>query len=230
MNSIKRKVIIIGLIVAMIYLSGDVYGSSAELPEFYGIYLLQGEKIVPLKQGNLQFRTGLALADIKSGLYGIPAPPDIKVDVAPVEIIFFDPEISPKKVRLSILDYVQAAPANFFDIKKSKTAPQYFRNVYGVSYNKQIQINLYCVERDIPLSIAPVEQKPGMYRLLPQSTLKQAIYAVNLGSVGGPTYYIGNLKFYPFVFGEIKTAPKPTMESRPQRISPKACFISQLYD
>lgn len=175
-----------------------------KLPEFYGIYIRQSGKIIALEQGALTFRTGLSIGGIKSGLYGIPAPPKIRIDEAPFEIIFFDQQLSPDKLRLSLLSPVHDVQANFFDIKKPKTDPRFFRNVYSVSYNKLVAINLWCVEQHIPLKIAPVAEKPGMYRFVPEQTLQAGLYAVNFGSVAGPTYYTGNLKFHPFALGSAK--------------------------
>jgi hypothetical protein len=210
MKSFKVRLIISILVVTFFcILSTATFAQTGSLPEFYGVYLRQGEKVIPLKQGNLTFRTGLKLADIRTGLYGIENPPDIKIDVAPIEILYYEPNISPSKARLSCLVYIASAPANFFDVKKPKTSRTFFRNVYGVSYYKKIPINLWCVDHNIRLRIAPVDKKPGMYRLVPQKKLvPNNIYVVNFGSVGGPTYFIGNLKFYPFSFGEVAVPRK----------------------
>jgi hypothetical protein len=199
MKTLKGK-----LIIAILILSTHIcvgLAAAGSLPEFYGTYVSQGDKLISLKQGNLTFRTGLSIGDIRSGLYGIPKPPDIRLEQAPFEIIHFSQEISPSKVRLSELVYLTSAPANFFDVKGEKTDPRFFRNVYGVSYNQKVLVNLWVIDHNIPLNIAPVAEKHGMYRLVPKQKLQQGIYAVNFGSVGGPTYYIGNLKFYPFALG-----------------------------
>ncbi|MBW2063362.1 MAG: hypothetical protein JRJ03_00375 [Deltaproteobacteria bacterium] len=231
MKAFKVNMILIGLVIG-----GLASGSAAQgkrLPEFYGTYISQGDKLIPLKQGNLKFRTGIKIADIRSGLYGIPEPPDIRIDPGPFEIIHFNPEISPSKVRLSYLIYLTAASANFFDIKKPKTNPAFFRNVYGVRYNQRIPINLWVVDHNIPLSIAPVPGKPGMYRLVPRKTLQEGIYAVNFGSVGGPRYYIGNLKFYPFVLGTAQwlEGMKKTGQNQPgQRSSMRGASSSPKID
>lgn len=138
MKALKAVMVLLGLSLTMGVSPGN--GGAGVFPEFYGTYIRQGDKLIPLKQGNLKFRTGIKIADIRSGLYGIPEPPDVRIDPAPFEIIHFNPEISPSKVRLSYLLYLTAASANFFDIKKPKTNPAFFRNVYGVGYNHSIDL------------------------------------------------------------------------------------------
>lgn len=199
-NSVKAALLVLGLLTLFISVS-----VAQNLPEFYGMYIKQGEKIIPLKLGDLVFKTAFSLAGIRSGMYGIPALPDARFDNAPIEIIFYNQRISPEQVYLTTLVKAESIQANYFDLKKSKTNPAFFRNLYGVGYNTLIPINLWVVSVYIPLQIAPVPERLGMYKLVPAQTLAPGVYAVTFGSVGGAQYYLGNdLAFYPFVIGNFQ--------------------------
>lgn len=178
--------------------------------KYYNLYLRQGAKNIPLKQGELVFRTVLALGVSKSGLYGIAQPPLTRIAAQPVEIIVFDPETAAASLRLSRLSRVDAAPANSFDLKATRLAAPLFEQVYRLKYDSQVAINLWTAERDVPLQVSPVPGRAGWYRALPEEPLTEGLYAVNFGLVQGPRIYAGEPHFYPFtVAPEPSPAPPP---------------------
>lgn len=182
--------------------------------EYCQLYLHQGQKNIPLKQGELTFRTALAYGDRKAGLYGLATPPQPVVYGQPLEIVVFDPESAAAHMRLSRLGHIDTAPAHIFDLKPNKVAPALFEQVYQVKYDDQVAINLWSPEGDIDLQITPVVGKPGWYRAVPEKKLEDGIYAVNFGLVQGPRIYTGEPQFYPFAVGP--RPPPPVCEPTPK--------------
>ncbi len=179
--------------------------------EYYQLYLHQGQKNIPLKQGELTFRTALAYGDRKAGLYGLATPPKSVVSGQPLEIVVFDPESAAAHMCLSRLSHVDTAPAHTFDLKPYKVPPALFEQVYQVKYADQVAINLWIAENDLDLQITPVVGKPGWYRAVPEKKLEDGVYAVNFGLVQGPRIYTGEPPFYPFAVG-----PPPVCEPTPK--------------
>ena len=217
MNRLRNKFFIAAflLVIGAVWVGGEVEAARQrqKVPapgKYYDLYLRQGAKNIPLKQGELVFRTVLALGVTKSGLYGIAQPPLTRISAQPVEILVFDPETAAASLRLSRLSRVDAAPANSFDLKATRLATPLFEQVYQVKSDSQVAINLWTAERDVPLQVAPVPGRPGWYRAVPEEQLAEGLYAVNFGLVQGPRIYAGEPHFYPFA---VDPAPSPAPSS-----------------
>ncbi|MCX5893146.1 MAG: hypothetical protein NTW80_09280 [Deltaproteobacteria bacterium] len=187
---------------------------AAKSGKYYQLYLRQGGKNIPLKQGDLTFKTALAYGDRKAGLYGLATPPQPVVSGQPLEIFVFDPESAAAHIRLSRLSHIDTAPAHTFDLKPYKIAPALFEQIYRVKYDDQVAINLWIAAVDIDLQITPVAGKPGWYRAVPEKKLEDGVYAVNFGLVQGPRIYAGEAQFYPFAVGP--PPPPPVCEPTPK--------------
>ncbi len=223
MRTLRKELLIAVLTLVVMGLVGSTYAVAARKskniykhPKYLALYVQQGAKIYHLHQGALVFRTALTQGPDKSGLYGIPAPPKIKLDVKPISILVFDPETAGTIMRLAKLKRVEKAPAHDFDFQVTKLEPAAFGKNYHVKYDESIPINLWCVEKDIQLQVDPVAGKPGWYRAVPEQELEAGIYAINFGCVDGPRLYSGDLKFYPFGMGPI--APKPPVCKAKRRV------------
>jgi hypothetical protein len=223
-----RKELLVAVLTAFclgILISTSVVGAgnprkSSQGTKCSDLYVKQGQKTFRLQPKGLTFITALALGPDKSGYYGIPSLPDTRLDIKPIEIWLFDPDTAGATIRLAKLAHIETAQASSFDPQAAKFGPAIFDKIYRVNYDDSLPINLWCVDRDIPLQITPVPKKPGWYRAVPQLQLEAGVYAINFGCADGPRIYTGDLYFYPFVLAgvpEPKTPPaeKPATPSQP---------------
>lgn len=213
MNRLKQKFLIAGFLLVFsgvwVFAAAEAAQKRRPSPEpgkYYDLYLRQGQKQIPMKQGELVFKTALTWGDRKSGLYGLAGPPRLVISDAPLEIFVFDPETAAAQMRLSRLTRQETAPAHVFDLNSTRIEAASFEQVYKVKYNDQVVINLWTADGDIALLISPVPERPGWYRAVPEQKLADGIYAVNFGLVQGPRFYAGEPHFYPFAVGPAPTA------------------------
>jgi hypothetical protein len=172
------------------------------------LYFQQGKKTITLTQGELTFRTAIFLGEgTRAGMYGLVKEPVLKVESHPLEIIVFDPDSAGEKVRLIRLGYVETNPASSFDLSATKLGPDYFLKTYKMDYEAAIPINLWCVEKYIPLQITEVANKPGWFRMVPREQLTPGNYWINSVALEGPRYYTGEHPIYPFTL--VTPAPPP---------------------
>ena len=193
------SVIFLGMLSAAPVAGAKKAQKSSQEPKYFELYIIQGPKTLHPQRGDLTFKTALFLGSVKSGLYGIPSPPENRLDIRPIEIMVFDPDTAGATVRLSKLAHIETAPAHSFDLKAVKVGPGNFDKVYRVKYDDLLPINLWCIDRNIPLRLTPVAKKPGWYRAVPEQELEAGVYAINFGYADGPRMYTGDLVFYPFV-------------------------------
>ena len=192
---------------------------SSKTPTYYEMYVTQGPKTLSVPKADLTFKTAFSWGPDKSGLYGIPAQPQTRLDIEPMTITIFDPETAGATMRLAKLAYIETMPANSFDLNPAKVSPAIFNKVYHVNYDEPVPINLWCVENDIPLHITPVANKPGWYSAVPEHKLEAGVYAINFGCADGPRIYTGDLYFFPFILAKAPEPPvcQPVRRSKRRR-------------
>lgn len=191
------------------------------------IYIRQGDRTVVLKPGDLIFRTALSSGDNKYGLYGISQTPGIRLDPQAFEIYLFDPETAGEQIHLAKLSFVKDAPARDFDLNVIKVEPEKFKKIYRVNSDDSLPIELWSVERYIPLRITILNDRPGWCRLVPLEKLEDGTYAFNNGGIDGPRIFTGDQNFYPFVLAPAapvcaEAKPTPKVKRRVRR-QPQAC-------
>lgn len=191
------------------------------------LFVRQENKTIPLKPRDLTFRSALLFGDQKLGLYGIPQPPELKMDLKPLEIHFFAPETGAAYITLARLVFVESEPAHFFDLKEPKVHPALFPKVYQVNPDDPVGVNLWVVEKKIPVQVTPVADKPGFFRVVPEQKLEAGNYAVHFGCLDGPRTYLGEQKLYPFTVAVLPEPPappppkkKPARKRRPKEPEP----------
>lgn len=223
MNGLRHKVFILGLLLAFLAWAAGSAGAARKRQKApaagknYEIYLRQGQKNLPLKQGEVTFRTALTYGDSKAGLYGLAEPPRaLAFSGRPLEILVFDPESAAAQMRLSRLGRIDTAPASFFDLKPAKVDAALFEAVYKVKYEDRVAFNLWTADRDILLQVSPVAGKPGWYRAVPMQNLEDGFYAVNFGLVQGPRIYTGEVNFFPFAVAPAPPPPPPVCKPAPK--------------
>jgi hypothetical protein len=215
MRTLKNKLLIafLGVIVLGIWSPASLVGAEelqGSSQSTQGLYIRQDHKTFRLPQKGLTFKTALALGVDKSGLYGIPNPPNMRLDIRPIEIWFFDPAAAGATIRLTKLAHIETAPAHSFDFQATKLGPDVFDKIYHVKYDEPVPINLWCIDRDIPLAITPVAKNPGWFRAVPEQQLEAGVFAIAFGRTDGPRIYAGAQYFYPFV---MPSAPEPMQPS-----------------
>jgi hypothetical protein len=206
MRTLRKKFLVAVLTVMVLGIWGSTEAVEAKKPrkslqkrKYYDLYVVQGAKTSRLPQGDLTFKTALSLGPDKTGFYGIPRPPETRLELEPMEILLFDPDTAGATMQLAKLAHIETAPARSFDLKAVKIGPAIFDKVYHVNFDEPVPINLWCVEGNIPLQLTPVARKPGWYRAVPAQKLEAGVYAVNFGGIDGPRIYTGALYCYPFV-------------------------------
>ena len=174
MRTLKKEILITGLTMIIVGVLSSAAVVGAEKPrksprdaKRCGLYIKQDQKAFLLPQQSLTFKTALVLGSDQSGLYGIASPPQTILDLKPIEIVLFDPETAGATIRLAKLSHIDTAPAHSFDLQATKIGPTLFDKIYHVKYDESLSINLWCVDRDIPLEITPVAKKPGWFRAVP---------------------------------------------------------------
>ena len=186
-------------------------------------YIRQGDRTVVLKQGDLVFRPALALGASKYGLYGISHTPGIRLDPQAFEIYLFDPETAGAQIRLAKLSFVKDVPARDFDLNVIKVEPEKFKKTYHVNPDDSMPIELWSVEKYIPLRITLLGDRPGWCRLVPLEKLENGTYAFNNGGIDGPRIFTGDHNFYPFVLAPAAPAPAKVK----QRVRRKSRAVAQ---
>ncbi|MFZ5452611.1 MAG: hypothetical protein ACOZF2_12215 [Thermodesulfobacteriota bacterium] len=226
MQTTTGKIFGAGLIIAVMLLAAftpDGYAAKKVKKKKRGVrlgelYIQQGKKKIKLTQRGLTFRTAILMGeDVRSGVYGLAKAPTLKADTHPLEIMVFDPESAGEKVRLTRLAYVEKDPASIFDLNPTKLDPENFAKTYGLEYNAEVPINLWCVAEYIPLQITEVPKKPGWFCLVPTKELTPGNYAINHGGLEGPRLYTGEHPFYPLVL----VTPPPPPPPKPKVVRKK---------
>jgi len=217
---IFRMTILIGLMLALPGLVSCPQASAAAKawkptkPAKSGqIYIRQGARTIVLKQGDLIFRTALSLGASQYGLYGISQTPGIRLDPQSFETYLFDPETAGERIRLAKLSFVKDAPARDFDLNLIKVELEQFKKIYRVNPDDSMPMELWSVERDIPLRITVLGDRPGWCRLVPLENLESGTYAFNQGGIDGPRNFTGDQAFYPFIVAPPASAPVKVKET-----------------
>lgn len=155
-----------------------IFSCSRPVPENFGIYVYSNNDYHLLKPQNTFF-SGNLLQSI-SGLKGTSGTIFKEADY----LIIYEQNIKPDDIKIAKLNF---------------TRGQYIRNLFGESY---VDINLWTVEKDIAINIAPVEGKKDMYKVTPAQPLDSGFYAVHFGSLTNQdTYNAFNKVAYDFVVG-----------------------------
>ena len=150
------------------------------LPSSFGIYLSDGLTLKPLQASPVETRIGLVAGAGIGGqngfaVDGFVGDPNVAVSSVAPAVIAYGQNIDTGTMHLSKLTYVSAMQAYQFNM--IGTQPAFFRNVYGKNYNDVVQVGLWRPQGEIALRVEPVAAKPGMYRLVPSSSLTPGRYA-----------------------------------------------------
>jgi len=152
---------------------------SSPLPSSYGYYLVDDKRLAELHEIEVVTKFGLTLADRGFAVDGLPEEVQpLRVASPTPTIIVFQQDVQTNALQLSALSLLRTLKAYQFNI--INTAPQFFSNVYRKDPNETIPINLWRPDHHILVHVEPVEGKPGMYKLVPDSPLEAGKYALYL--------------------------------------------------
>ncbi len=190
-----KKILFLTLVV-MVITTVQVSAQSIPLPEFFGVYILDSKTLIELTPQKLDyviaFGRGLPL-----GIDGIKNTPTIQVNNSNINIILYLEGVEPSKLKLEKLKYIDNMTAGQFNT--IGTSPQFFQNVYGVPMNTLIPINMWVYKSEVQFKRAPVEGKPGMYRVVPNQSLTPGIYVLHFGEFNGTPHAVsGGRMVYAF--------------------------------
>jgi hypothetical protein len=142
----------------------QVNSQSTPLPEFFGVYVLDSKTLIELTPQKLDYVMAFGLG-LSIGIDGIKNTPTIKVNNQNVNIILYLEGVEPSKLKLEKLKYLDNMTAGQFNT--IGTSPQFFQNIYGVSINTIIPVNMWVYKSEVQFRRAPVEGRSGMYRVVP---------------------------------------------------------------
>lgn len=155
--------------------------AAPQLPEYYGVYALT-DTLIEIKAVPVITRVGLragGAANHGLAMDGFQGDPPVKLKGSAPTFIVYLKNVEPSQIRLSTLVYRDSVQANELNIMN--TAPQFFRNVYGISPYDRVKMNLWQAQTSIELRQAPVPNKPEMYKLVPAGPLPPGRYALYFG-------------------------------------------------
>jgi len=151
------------------------------IPTGYGYYVVDENQLIALKTSPVITKIGLRPGGPRSGnpgyaVDGFAGEPSLSIKNKLPIFLVYQQNVNITGFQFRDLVYVQTMQAYQFNIKKTNQA--FFSNVFFVGYNDTIQIDLWRPNKVIPMSIEPVEEKTGMYRLIPQSPLESGRYTL----------------------------------------------------
>jgi len=197
----RFKIISVLSALIVFLISINVWADSSQpLPKFFGIYIVDSKTLIELKPQTPDYV--IAFPMYKIGVDGLKDVPNVRVKDSNASVIVFREGVELSMLRFVKLQYIKCANAGQFNIMG--THPQFFRNVYGMSMDAIIPINMWVYETHMQFKIAPVEGKTGMYRIVPTQPLQPGVYVVHFHArryFGTPHAVVGGGVVYPFVFG-----------------------------
>jgi len=164
----KKELILTKSLILLIYFS--LYGSlrSAEIPEFYGTYLVEGGKLITLKKSRVVFKQPSGRCAYFEYMSGADNLGDLNIHDKDCQIILYEQSLNLERVKLTKLQFINVAEFN--------CAGMTFRTT-----KVNTKVNLWIAEKDIPFKVSPVKNKSGMYRIVPENSLEPGPYAIHKG-------------------------------------------------
>ena len=178
--------IIIFLILFLVFLPYHVCAfklfNQTPKPEYFGIYIVDKDNLIELEKSKLG-----ANANLLSALVGLEEPPELQIETDEFYLIYYSNDIPYSSVYLSKLEYKTSAQIENFTGKQ------------------KVDMNMWVQEKKIPLKVAPIKGEEDMYRLVPNESLNNGVYAVHYGILDNQaTLEIAkkNDSVYGFLIGE----------------------------
>ncbi|HBA61833.1 MAG TPA: hypothetical protein DCZ92_13685 [Elusimicrobia bacterium] len=152
-----------------------------DLPSAYGIYSL-GENgaqalqsspittLIGIKPGGLRSNTDRGMA--MDGFSGEP----VNVIDPSQSFVIYQQNVKADSFSLSELSYFGSARAGDFNV--INTNPAFFENIYQARASDSVQVNLWRPNGKVDFRIEPVENRNGMFKLVPVRPLKPGRYAL----------------------------------------------------
>jgi len=147
------------------------------LPAAYGYYIQDGHKMSELSPIQVLTKFGLTMGNRGYAVDGISdQTPLFRVDDHSPTIIVYQQNVQPSMLQLSTLAFVQSMKAGEFNISNANL--QFFSRTFNKDPNETISLDLWRPNRNIQLSVEPIEGKMGMFKLVPTTQLEVGKYAL----------------------------------------------------
>lgn len=156
--------------------------ATPSLPSAYGHYLLDGSQTRKIDPTVVTTKIGLSILNgggngiAVDGLAGEPA---MSIEVDTPTLIVYQQSVNIQDIHFSKLVYVASMQAYQFNM--TKTAPEFFSNIYRRGYYDVIPIGLWRPQTEVSTRIEPVEGRPGMFKITPDSPLQDGKYVIYFG-------------------------------------------------
>lgn len=145
--------------ICILLLSICIYSCKEKLPDSYGIYAVSNNEMNTLVPQKLMFK-----GNMFSSISGLKEATGISYNSVK-ELIVFEKNANPQKIFLTKLKFQDGCEV---------------QDLFGKSY---MELKLWTVDNDMKIKIAPVDGKTDMYRIIPQSPLKDGFYAIHFGEL-----------------------------------------------
>lgn len=160
------------------------------LPSVFGTFVSDGQNTRPLNSVPVRTVYGLVIGDRGFAVDGIaPNQEATRLQTRSPSFILYDHSPSPNMWRLSSVELVATMYAGQFNILG--TDPRFFKNIYRKSATDRVAVNLLRPHRNIQMTVAPIDGKPGMFRLEPIEPLDLGRYVL----YGGDSLHAGDRVF-----------------------------------
>ncbi len=149
------------------------------LPTGYGFYLFNGEHHA-LQASSVNIVFGLTIGPNGYAVDGFAGKPPQTFSAAS-SLLVYQQNVDVSQMHLAQLEFIGNMRA--FEFNMGHTNPTFFAGIYGVDYNQVIAVNLWRPQvRDVQVHVEPVNERQGMYRIVPVSPLSPGKYALFFGS------------------------------------------------
>lgn len=162
-------------------------GTSPSLPSAYGYYVLDAARWQNIEAVQVVEKVGQRLLGAGTqgiAVDGIAGEPSVNLTTPSPIFLVYQQTITTQDLHLSKLVYVDSMKA--YEFNMMNTAPQFYAGLYGQDYNAVIQVGLWRVTADLAVRVEPVEGKAGMYKITPEPSLADGMYALYFGKALHP--------------------------------------------
>ena len=149
------------------------------IPTDYGVYLVEDSKTSELPPSDVQVVFGLqpgGRGNRGFAVDGLSGNPSLQTADHNAALIIYLPNKSVGALQMGKLELMRSLQASQFNI--IRTAPQFFRNVYGKNPNETVPVNLWRPAQKVQMKVEPMSGQRDMYRIRPATPLNAGRYAV----------------------------------------------------
>ena len=164
-ESIMKKSILV-----LIFIAKALICSAQQIPEYFGVYIVENGKLIQLKENKILIKTpnkGGMQEDCVAGLKRLS---NVNVNDESAYLIIFLENFDINSIRLSKLRF-------------SKMEPLVSIPIIGDAVKIQTDVSMWIFEKDISFRTGPIEGKRGMYKIVPTAGFEPGVFALHQGGI-----------------------------------------------